>query len=192
MNPMRFLSTVALSCVLLAACGEEAPPPLIMRIDSANVVQTAVHQVEIVIRPVAAAQMFEMVPDRSFYGGQVMTRVTMAGEYVITLDEAYVTAHAVRPMDTSVQFRIDLPIRAENHVADPTISDPGLEVFFRRRGACPTEQDLCRIARAERFFPYPLVDMPGGPEVTAPVMCISPDHDRECTNNDPFPTDAGM
>jgi hypothetical protein len=188
-----FLSTMlVLLSVLASACGgEETPDPMIMRIDSANVVQTAVDQIEIVIRPVAAAQMFEMMPDRMFYGGQINTHVTMAGEYVITLDRLYIDTHAVRPADTTIQFRVDLPISAEGHTDDPTISDPSLEVFFRRMGACPTEQDLCRIGRAQRFFPYPLVPVEG-PEVTAPVMCISPAHDLECTNNDPPTPDAGM
>jgi hypothetical protein len=176
----------------LTACGEDAPDPLVMRIRSFGVVQTAVHQVEIVLRPVAAAQMFDMRNERMFYGGQVTTRTTMAGEYVITVDEAFIAAHAERTMDSRIVFQFDLPMSNEGQTDDPTISDPSLEVFFRRRGNCVDEQNLCRIARGQRFFPYPLVlPMGGGPVATADVMCISPDHDRECTNNDPFP-DAGM
>lgn len=186
-----------LTLLSLTACGEDTPDPPVMRIRSFGVVQTAVQQVEIVLRPVAAAQMFDMRGDRAFYGGQVTTRTNLAGEYVITIEEAFITPRAQRSTDPRIVFQFDLPMSGEGQTDDPTISDPSLEVFFRRRGMCPAEQNLCRIARGQRFFPYPLEPQEGNLLATADVMCTT-GFERECTNNDPFPssdagaTDAGM
>lgn len=178
---MRILGTITILAFVLAACGgDDGPPPFVVQINSRDVVQTAVNRIELVLDPEELDRRFEMVPDRSI-GGEVFTRVSAAGEYVITLEQGYITRNG-QPGEM-FPFLVRVPLQGspvDNGVADPT-----LRVTFIRGEE--------RIGIGERFLAWPLA--PGG-EAVVTVQCIRPTFARQCTNNDgadagPAPVDSG-
>lgn len=172
-----------LGCALLVGCGAEddGVAPFGLQVNSRGVVQTAVHQVEILMRPESLDQRFQMVPEDSFFDGRATTRISAAGEFVILLSESFVAERA-RTDSTTSTFILDVPLRPTVTTDDPTIPDPKLEVTFIRNGE--------RIAVGERLLPWPL---PSGQSGVVTVECIYASFSAQCTNNDPpMRTDAGV
>ena len=181
---MRRLRQTALLLPLLwlaASCGgDDTPAPFILQINSADVILNAVDRVEIIIRPSDLDRRFQMVPDMSHEGGTVFTRVSGAGEFVITMERDYVEANATTGT-TGTTFTLELPVASSEEPDDPSIGDPTMEVNLIRG----TE----RIATGQRFLVWPF---PPGERAIVTVSCNRPEFDRQCTNNDPLPSsDAG-
>jgi hypothetical protein len=184
-NPLSLVTCLALAAFAVA-CGDTIEVPYYtLQINSADVVQPAVDQIEIVIRPSVAGQRFEPQIDMTHFGGNVSSRVTGAGEFAIFVEKAYIDENA-RPGDTT--FVVDVPLMPVVETADPGVEDPTVDVTFI--------QGTDRIATTTRFLPWPL---PEGGEAVATVQCNRPprtavDFSRQCTNNRtplPPPTDGG-
>lgn len=172
-----------------AGCGGEPRAPFTLQIRSADVVQSAVHQIEVVLRPSVAAERFQPQADMSHFGGTISTRVTGAGEFAIFVESGFIDANAT-PGDLMSAFALDVPLLLASDVDQvDMVQDPYVDVTFIRRGE--------RIGSStRRFLPWPL---PDGGSVLTEVTC---DRDggfaRQCTNNEPLPdsgappTDGGM
>ena len=174
----------ALALSLAASCGgDDGPPAFVLQINSMGVVPTAVSRIELVIDPVDLDRNFQMVPDGTHAGGEIFTRVSGGGEYVINIEQGYIDRNHVRPPSGPV-FTLDVPLQGPSQ-DDSSIRDPVVRATFIRG----TE----RIALGERFVPWPL---PPGGEAVLSVTCLS-EFGRQCSNNDgvdaglPPPADGG-
>lgn len=181
----RFIAAT-LFLVAAGACGgEDAPPSFVVQVNSMGVVPTAVNRVVLVLAPADLDRRFQMVPDGTHAGGEIFTRVSAAGEYVITIEQGYFDDHFTRPMTPGVVFTLDVPLQGAQQ-DDPSIRDPILTATFVRGSET--------IARGERFLEWPL---PQGERAIVTVGCILPDFRLQCTNNDgvdsgpPAPADGG-
>lgn len=182
MRRMRHITALAALLLVSSSCGgdERAIPPFTIQINSMDVIQAAVDRIEIIIHPEDLDRRFRMVPDMTHEGGSIQTRVTAAGEFVITVEREYLDAN-VRFGATEAAFILDVPVQASEEPDDGSVSDPRLEVFFVRGSE--------RIATHERLIEWPLT--PGNRAIVM-VRCIRPEFARQCTNNDPIPgSDAG-
>jgi len=191
MNPLMTLGmSLVMSLVMGLAglgCGDPARAPFTLQINSADVVQTAVDQIEIVLRPSIAGQRFAPQADATHFSGTITTRVTGAGEFAVFVERAYIDAHAT-PGDLMSAFILDVPLLMATDAGQDIPDDPTVDVTFLRGGE--------RIADARRFVVWPL---PEGGAVSVRVLC---DRDggfaRQCLNNNPIadsgtpPTDGGM
>lgn len=182
---MRTVTLAALVVpALLASCGgDDGPAPYTLQINSQDVVLNAVTRVEIVLQPRGDLdRTFRMVPDQDHAGGEISTRVSAAGEYVIVIERTWVEDHAAMPSSMQA-FVLDVPLQASTAADDPSILDPMLTVTFIRGDE--------RIAEGARLVTWPLP--PGGEDIVT-VTCIRPEFSRQCTNNDGLgggTTDAG-
>jgi len=187
MNPLMILGMIWVMSLAGLGCGDPARAPFTLQINSADVVQTAVDQIEIVLRPSVAGQRFAPQADTTHFGGTVTTRVTGAGEFAMFVERAYLDTYAV-PGDLMSAFIVGVPLLMTTDAGQEVPEDPTVDVTFIRGGE--------RIADARRFVVWPL---PDGGEVSVRVLC---DRDggfaRQCLNNNPIadsgtlPTDGGM
>lgn len=168
-------------CLSASACGGSGPEPFVLRLIADDgsapggpgnaIIQRAVDRVQIVVAPdPSTGNAFDPAEPRVFDGGDVETRVSAAGEWVITLERAYLDDHAF-PHGTT--FAVDVPLSVQDTTDDPSVRDPTLRVSFQRRGEV--------IASTERRLVWPPTP---GTQVDAVVFCS--DATRfQCQNNDP-------
>jgi len=171
----RALSTALVTALALSACGSDpAPPAFTFQINSRDVVLTAVDRIEIVLEPQSLDQNFTTVPDRSLYGGNVFTRVSAAGEFVINVERPYIAEHGHTAPDAA--FIMELPLYSTDATDDPVVAVPQARTTFIRGAE--------RIAVGSRFLEWPL---PAGGRAVATVSCIRTpmNFGPQCTNNDP-------
>ncbi len=165
-----FLVTLALA---LSACGGDQPPPdLFLYVNSDSVVQNAVDEMQLIIRP-SVSERFAAT-DALYENGDVHIFTSSAGELVMTFNKNWIDAHAEPGGST---FRLPVPLYRTSDADTPGGTDPRLEGSFWRRGT--------RIAQGEAFLMWPLAT---GTTSQVTVAC-SPLGRPECTNNDP--RDAG-
>lgn len=184
---MRLAKWTWLGLALLAgSCGGDDGPAAVftLQINSRDVVLNAVDRVDIVVEPRPLDRRFEMVPEMSHMGGEITTRVSARGEYIIQISRDWVHAHAEMPNPMQV-FILRVPLEADPEPDRSVIDDPVVRVeLIRNRG---TEE---RIARGSARLVWPLPD--GGRSIVT-VQCIRDgptDFSRQCRNEDGI--DAGQ
>jgi hypothetical protein len=174
-------SFFVLAPLVLAACGGDPPrDPFIIQINSQDIVQLAVDQIEIVLEPSPAGTRFSPQNDMSNFDGTISSRVTGAGQFAIRVEQAYIERNA-RPGDLMNAFFVDVPILLVSSAGQESVEDPLTRVTFIRGAE--------RIGTFQRFLDWPLAD---GGQAVFRVICTRPDFSRQCTNNDGAPpVDSG-
>ncbi|HJL03857.1 MAG TPA: hypothetical protein RMH85_03810 [Polyangiaceae bacterium LLY-WYZ-15_(1-7)] len=157
------LPLLFLSFALLASCGDEPPIPATIvnlvgddgSIGSGPIAPGAVDEVQLVLVPDPADGRFPPQEQRVFDEG-VESRISSAGEWVLTLGSAYVEANVL----AAETFRMDVPLYAEEEM-DGATQMPTLRVIFFQGGE--------RIAESNpRFVPWPLQP---GTSIPVTVLC---------------------
>lgn len=168
-------------CLAALSCSDGGAEPFILRLiaDDGSVpsgpgngiILAAVDRVQVVIAPDrSSGNQFDALAPRLFDGGDVETRVSAAGEWVITLERPYIEAHA---FDHGTTFGLEIPLAPENTTDDPAIRDPTMRVTFQRQGEV--------IASTERGLNWPL--LPGD---ALDVVVFCPEATRfQCLNSAP-------
>jgi len=168
-------------CLPALSCSSGGAEPFILRLiaDDGSVpsgprnaiILNAVGRVQVVIAPDrSSGNHFDALAPRLFDGGDVETRVSAAGEWVITLERPYVEAHA---FDHGTTFALEIPLAIQNTTDDPAIHNPLMRVTFQRMGEI--------IASTERNVNWPL--LPGD---ALDVVVFCPDATRfQCLNTPP-------
>jgi len=162
-------------------CGGDGPEPFILRLIADDgstpsgpgngIILAAVDKIQVSITPDRTmGNSFDPLMPRLFDGGDVETRVSAAGEWVITLNRAYIEDHSFIQGTT---FAVDLPLIPQDTTDDPSVKDPTLQVRFQRQGEF--------IAFTERRLAWPIV-----PGEVLPVTVFCEDATRfQCLNSAP-------
>jgi hypothetical protein len=152
------------SFILLAACGSDGPTPFALTVigddgtvaSGAPIVRSAIDRVQVVLAPQAIDGPFAPMPERVFDGGAASTRVSAAGEWVLTLERAWLDDFA----NAGESLRFDVLLTPEERT-DGALMDPTIRVLFYRGTVLVAES-------APRFLEWPLV--PGG-STSVTVVC---------------------
>lgn len=123
---------------------------------------SAVDQIILILDP-ALNVRFPPRPEESYEDGDVLTRVAAAGEFVITLQQAYLERNVIpRP---GGGFEIDVPLHLEAEMMGE-VPDPSLMVQFIQRDATGTAEIIATFTRG---LAWPLVD---GEMESVTVSCL--------------------
>jgi len=164
-------------------CGGGGPEPFVLRLIADDgsaaggpgngIIQNAVDRIQVVLEAdPSSGNSFAPLAPRVFDGGDVETRVSAAGEWVITLERAYIDDHA---FVSGTTFAVDIPLQPEDTTDDPSVRDPTLRVAFQRQGEV--------IAGTERFLSWPPAP---GERLNVVIFC--PEATRfQCQNSPPPP-----
>lgn len=151
------------SLVVLAACGSDGPTPFALTVigddgtvAGAPIVRSAIDRVQVVLAPQAIDGTFAPMPERVFDGGAASTRVSAAGEWVLTLERAWLDDFA----NAGESLRFDVLLVPEERT-DGALMDPTIRVLFYRGTVLVAES-------TPRFLEWPLV--PGG-STSVTVVC---------------------
>jgi hypothetical protein len=150
--------------VLLAACGSDGPAPFVLTVigddgtvaAGSPIVSDAIDRVQVVLAPQAIDGTFAPMPERVFDGGAASTRVSAAGEWVLTLQRAWLDEFA----DAGESLRFDVLLAPEER-RDGAAMDPTIRVLFYRGNVVVAES-------MPRFVEWPLA--PGG-STSVIVVC---------------------
>jgi hypothetical protein len=150
---------------LLTACGGDGPAPFALTVigddgtvASAPIVRSAIDRVQVVLAPQAIDGPFAPMPERVFDGGAASTRVSAAGEWVLTLERAWLDDFA----NAGESLRFDVLLTPEEPT-DGAVMDPTIRVLFYRGTELVAES-------TPRFLEWPLA--PGG-STSVTVVCRS-------------------
>ncbi len=148
---------------LALACGGGGESPFVIEVagDDGTVAGSpiapeVVDRVQIVIAPQPIDGLFAPMPERVFEGGRARTRISAAGEWVLTLERAWLDDHAA-PGDV---LRFSTLLSREDS-ADGATTSPTLRVLFYRGPDVIAESTPLNLE-------WPL--RPGG-EVSVTVLC---------------------
>lgn len=162
---MRFPALMLASCLVpLLGCGGDSDV-FELHILSRDVVVGAIDRVEIVLQPGEIDQDFMKIDDQDYFKGSVTTRVSNAGEFVITANSTYIDEH-LKPSDnptvSGYEFTLDIPL-STGQKAGSGIADPLLTVTFIRGDD--------RIARGGQTVAWPFK----AGKVNIDVRCVDMD-----------------
>ncbi len=124
------------------------------------IVPGAVDRIDVVIDP-ADNVSFDAVNYPPFEDGDVNVRISPAGEYVLSLQAAWIE----RNMEmTDTTWIIDIPMYVDGTQELPLTGDPTIRVFFVQFGALGEDN----IGEASRGLPWP---PEAGSTLTIPLTC---------------------
>lgn len=167
--PTRFWIAVISMTFLLTACGSDGPTPFALTVigDDGTVdepiARAAIDRVQVVFAPQAIDGPFAPTAERVFQGGAATTRVSAVGEWVLTLERAWLDDYAND--GESLRFEVLL---APEEAMDGARMDPTLRVLFYRGTDLVAES-------TPRFVEWPL---PEGGSTSVTVVCRSGETDR--------------
>ena len=161
--------SAALSMILvLGACdGGDGPSPYVLTVvaDDGSVAGPpisldGIDRVQVVITPQPIDGRFEPMPERTFDGGAASTRVTAAGEWVLTLERAWLDEYTDPTSERSFVVLLE-----REEAMDGATMNPSLRVLFYRG----TEE----VAKSTpRSLEWPL---PEGGAASVTVICDADD-----------------
>lgn len=161
-------STILFGLVVCMSCGDVASPFTLQVIGSSGagdrgaVQGSAVDQVVIILDP-AMNVRFPPQAEESYEDGDVLTRVSAAGEFVVTLQKAYLERNVI-PRDGG-GFEIDVPLSMEAEMMGE-VPDPSLIVQLIQRDAGGTAEIIGSFTRG---LTWPLID---GETQSVTVGCL--------------------
>jgi hypothetical protein len=150
-----------------SACGGDGPTPFALTVvaDDGSVAGPpisldAIDRVQVVITPQSIDGRFAPTEERVFEGGAATTRVTAAGEWVLTLERAWLDEYT-----SPISGRSFVVLLEREEAMDGATMDPSLRVLFYRG----TEE----VAKSTpRFVEWPL---PEGGTTSVTVICDGDD-----------------
>ena len=163
--PTRFRIAVISMTFLLTACGSDGPTPFALTVigddgtvAGAPIARSAIDRVQVVFAPQAIDGPFAPTSERVFQGGAATTRVSAVGEWVLTLERAWLDDFA----NAGEALRFDV-LLAPEEAMDGATMDPTLRVLFYRGTDLVAES-------TPRFVEWPL---PEGGSTSVTVVCRS-------------------
>lgn len=168
----------ALCALTLASCGDSVRFFTLRVIGSEPVAEgggitlDAVDEIRISIDPPENID-FDMRPEVVYEDGQVRSRVSVVGEFIIELSREYVQANATR---NEVGFSLNVPMTMESAMVGD-LPDPGLFVEVIQRNADGTET----LGSFRRSLSWPLEN---DAVETVTVRC-APGLEAKCLNERP-------
>ncbi|MEZ4252480.1 MAG: hypothetical protein R3B99_30085 [Polyangiales bacterium] len=152
-----------LLALLLASCGGGGADPFVLAIvgddgsvGGAPIARSAIDRVQVVLVPQAIDGPFAPMAEQVFDGGAATARVTAAGEWVLTLERAWLDDNA----ESTDALRLFV-LLAPEATTDGATLDPSLRVLFYRGTEVVAES-------TPRFVEWPLVP---GNETNVTVVC---------------------
>jgi hypothetical protein len=168
-RPRLLAALLPAAALMLAGCSAETPEPFLLHVIASDgqamgeerVVLEAVDAVELVFEP-TGNQQFASAEENIFAEGQVRSRITAAGNYLMVLDRSWIVDHAI---PNGATFQVDVPLFTDGDKPDPEVDGPALRVNFLQ-----TRNDPPRIAqgRLGGRLPWPL---PEAGEASVTVSC---------------------
>lgn len=154
--------------LLVAACGggDDSFTLRIIGSDGAGdrlaISGTAIDQVQLILDPALNAR-FDPRAEESFEGGDVLTRVSAPGEFVITLQSAYLERNLIPRAGGG--FDLDVPLRMESEMMG-SVPNPSLQILLIQRDAVGMPDTIGTFTRG---LVWPL---PAGETEVVTIGCI--------------------
>lgn len=159
-------SLASLLFAFVASCGGDAADPFVLQVvgddgsvGSTAIARAAIDRVQVVLTPQAIDGPFAPMAERVLAGGDATARVSAVGEWVLTLERAWLDDNA---QDAGGSFRFFVLLQPEESMDGATL-DPSLRVLFYRGTEVVAES-------TPRFVEWPLR---AGAETNVTVLCRS-------------------
>jgi hypothetical protein len=126
------------------------------------IVPGAVDRIDVVIDP-ADNVTFDPMPSMSFEGEDVLVRISPAGEYVLSLQSAWIERNMVM---TDTSWIVDIPLYVDG-AQEPVSGNPALTIYFNQLGGPLGEELIGQSAPQGLVWPPPT----DAPPTTLQVLC---------------------